>query len=118
MSRLQFAPEPSEKPTHSLSVSVSVHQKDYAYVCGLFTRVFRDLGATHPSASMTSVALDIEDDGPEDSEDLYYDEETLFKARRAMSKVLFSRTHLSFDALVTDLINELLNAGIVLRERR
>jgi hypothetical protein len=71
----------------------------------------RNLGDAHGYVSVSSSPLgEDSDDAPE--EDLFYDEETLFKVMRVLRERGLSRVR------VESVINDLQNAGILFRERR
>lgn len=69
-----------------------------------------NLGVAHHYVSVSSSVLDEQSEEPD--ENLVYDENTLQKVRTVL------RQYGMTDELVTDVINEMLNIGLLFRERR
>lgn len=85
---------------------------DYFQTHQDLSELARNLGATHNYVSMMAQSV-VDDDSDTDEEELYYDENTLFKVREAMM----------INGWITgemcdEIINRLQNAGILFRERK
>lgn len=95
-------------------ISLTVGTKEAAEWFNTFQQMgnlANDLGKTHHYVSISSTEVDGEEESYDGEENLYYDHHTLNKVRFALTKVLD-------DTGVNVAINEMLNAGIVFRERR
>lgn len=104
-----------------VSLSVGVEDpEDFARTFQDLSELARNLGVTHDYVSVSSSVVDENLHEEPAGEDLYHDENTLVKVRVAAAQALF--THFGSspsinDEAVTDLINEITNAGILFRER-
>lgn len=80
----------------------------------------RSLAVSHDYTNLT--AQSVGDDTEEDeSEELYFDETTMFKVRAALMNVLISHygsNPVANNTVVTDMMNEMQTAGILFRERK
>ena len=86
-------------------------------------KILNDIGAemalNHQSVTVSTHKMGDRLDGDDDPDELYHDENTLMKVREALGHVLVRRREgWTMDELVTDLIGEMQNAGILFRERR
>ena len=69
--------------------------------------------------SVTATRMDVDDSAPEiDPQGLYFDENTLTKVRRALKHVLEQRAQYVPESMITDLVIEMQNEGILFREQR
>lgn len=103
--------------SHLISLSVGVATPEqWDHVHSRFVVMQKEWAQDHPGVTISSYLTDNEEDGVEEQSE-YYDENTLNKAREAAESVIRS-----FGLGGTDLsgaiINEMLNAGILFRERR
>ena len=93
-------------------------------------RLFQDLselasnlGAVHRHVSVTSTVIEEDDGSLGDPEGLYYDEYTGLKARQAIVDAVIRKTKVVIpssevlDDLAIEIITELREVGILLRER-
>lgn len=76
-----------------------------------------NLGASHHYVSVSSTDLGSDKEPDEDDlEQTYHDDNTMRKVRVAVGRAVLVHTDANAD-LVTDIINEIQNAGILFRER-
>jgi len=87
--------------------------EDYFSTFQDISELARNLGATHNYVNVTASVVG-SDESPDEHDELYHDEQTMFTVRRAIAIALKSDVN---DANVLDVINELHNAGILFRER-
>lgn len=96
-------------------VSLGVGTKDAEDFSQTFqdlSELARNLGVNHDYVNVTASGVKVDSDEEPSDEELYYDEDTLVKVREAVFKACQS----SF--AVDEIVNNLLNAGILFRERR
>lgn len=103
--------------TRMVSLSVGTESADdWAETFQDLSELGKNLGVTHSYVSVSSTEID--DSEEPEGEDLYYDDATLDKVRRAIGSALVRGTRRPDPVLVTNIIGELQNAGILFRERR
>lgn len=101
---------PPQVATHTLMASVSVYTAEqWTEVYELLCHLTSHLGPRFPRASVSSYDLRDEDGVEENTE--YFDEWTVHRAQMAMRKAGLSEER------TIAVLNELSNAGILLRER-
>lgn len=103
----------SEKTTHSINLYVTTgtpEKWDEAF--SKLTNLARSMGPDFPSVSVSSVDTSILDDDSDVADDLYYDDNTLRKVYTALETIDLR------NIVIEDIVNAILNAGIVFRERR
>lgn len=74
----------------------------------------RNLGEAHSYVNVTSTFVEEDDDEDYEQERLYHDEDTLLKVVTQINRAVPFLTTKE----VTDIVNEIQNAGILFRERR
>lgn len=103
-----------------ISLSVGTKSDDewthtFHQISAIATDLDRASDFTYVSVSSSIVG----DDDPIDSDgELYYDQETLTKVRRALWNVLANKTEDLPASVLDDLISGMQNEGILFRERR
>lgn len=101
----------------NMSVGVSEAEDEHRHVFAYLADIAGELTQTHEYVSLTSNKLNEEIEIEE--EVLYHDENTLSRVREAIKEALAPYgMGGEGDTSVTDIINELQNAGIFFRERR
>ncbi len=106
--------------THALALNVHVNTpEDFEFVWSFFSENAKKLGQKLPYVNTESWLIGANEPGV-DEEDLYHDEDTLNKTANAISKTLaaFRKSALRHDQVAQNIIDEMLNAGILFRERR
>lgn len=105
-----------EKITHLISLSIgTVGADDHARTFQEMSELSANLAPSHPYVSLSS---NLADDNDVPDEDIFYDEQTLFKVRDAVEKAITVHFGLGNPKVTTDVIIEMQNAGILFRERR
>jgi hypothetical protein len=100
--------------TRLVSLSVGVGgDEDFARTFQDLSELGRNLGVTHEYVSVSASTMheDLHEEAA--GEDLYFDENTLFKVRQALISAIVGLT----EENVNDAINAMQNVGIVFRER-
>lgn len=101
--------------THLITLSVGTEGPDqHKAVFGLMSDIGAEFALDYHYSSITSVDTDRPNDGDEE----FYDEHTLFKVREAIKNAIEVRVATAPEAMINDIINEMQNAGILFRERR
>jgi hypothetical protein len=103
--------------SHLVSLSVGVNSPEqWDHVHGRFVELQKEWGPDYSGVTVSSYLTDSEEDGVEEKTE-YYDENTLNKVKEALAGVLRS-FDLEHPQLIDSFVNEMLNAGILFRERR
>lgn len=104
-----------------LSLSVGTDgSEDYVRTFQDLSELAKNLGESHKYVNVSTCVVD--EVTEDEDEELFHDENTLFKVRAAIEKGI--RAPLAeggpevMDSLVTNVINEIQNAGILFRERK
>jgi hypothetical protein len=94
--------------------SLTVITKDDAelakHTFEMLCEIGAELSLTHHYASVST--LDPDETGGDESEDLYHDENTLVKVRKAIRSVVFNEDR------ITDIVIAMQNEGILFREKK
>lgn len=120
------SPEPvKELPaeaTHALTLTVHVatpeqHERMHLWMSSNAHSISQ---SGVPYTSVSSVYLDGLEPGVDEEEHTYYDDKTLDVVREAVGRAVFGRIgHTALEReMVSDIIREMQNAGILFRERR
>ena len=103
--------------SHLVSLSVGVATPEqWDHVHNRFVEMQKEWGPTYSGVTVSSYLTDSEEDGVDEKTE-YYDENTLNKVRQALTPVFISYG-LPAETLSSACVNEMLNAGILFRERR
>jgi hypothetical protein len=89
----------------------TVGAEDYFSTFQDMSELARNLGESHNYVNLSAQVVDGEPEPDGKLEEVFYDENTLFKAHAAIQGAGFS------EKTAFDIINALQNAGILLRER-
>lgn len=101
--------------SHLITLSVGTDTSEqHKAVYSLLSDIGSEMGLDYHYASVTS----IDTDRPNDGDDEFYDAETLNRVREAIARAIETRVKTAPESMVTDIISELGNAGILFRERR
>jgi hypothetical protein len=100
---------------HLLTLSVGTDTPEqHKAVHSLLSDIGGEFAQDYHYASVTSVDVDRPADGDEE----FHDEHTMFKVREAIKSAIEVRVATAPEAMITGIISELQNAGILFRERR
>lgn len=88
--------------------------EEHKAVYSLLSDIACEMAQDYHYASVTS----IDTDRPSDGDEEFHDHGTINKVREAISDAIELRVATAPEAMVTDIINALQNAGILFRERR
>jgi hypothetical protein len=84
-----------------------------------FSELAHSIGERYHYVGVSSTFAGVDDSEPEcDPQGLYYDENTIVKVREAIKEAVETRVATAPESLITDIITEIQNAGILFRESR
>lgn len=111
--------------THMITLSIGISSEiEWQQTWGQLNDTAKRYGRMNQYVMLSSTMIEQGEDEETPAEDeLYVDEDTLFKVRDAIRKCVQRAigprmTQRNKDELVNEIINELGNAGILFRERR